>query len=104
MSDISREPLQNDVSVALGLNRAWRVVAADGDGNALIADSLSWELRFDYTTRTDGQPIYVGYAQTGSATDSPVWLIQKFTYDATDFVTRRQVVTDKKWDLRTTSF
>ena len=104
IADTSREPLQNLVAKGLGIYKGWRVVLADGSGNALIADSLRWEVRYDYDTRTDGQPVYIGFAQPGTATSTEAWLIHKFTFDGSNNVTRRQVVTDKAWDNRTTSF
>ena len=104
MSNISREPIQNDVAVAVGSYKAWRIVATDESGNALLVDAISWEIRYDYDTRTDGQPVYVGYAKAGTATATETWLIHKFTYNSDNFVTRRQVATDVAWDDRATSF
>lgn len=104
VEDISLEPIINKVAKDIGAYKGFRMVSADGSGNTLIAESLSWEIRFDYDTRDDGQPVYVGYAPAGTATSSAAWLIHKFTYDVSNFVTRRQVVTDKIYDNRATLF
>jgi len=107
LSDESREPLQNKVATDLGVVKGWRVIAADSSGNALIVDSLSWEMRFDYEARTDGQPVYVGFAPPGTATTTETWLIQKFTFTVVgqnSFVSRRQVAENVAWDSRTSSF
>lgn len=37
----------------------------------------------------DGNAIYVGWAQPGSAEGNPVWLIARFTYTATFFVSKQ---------------
>lgn len=102
-SDTSREPLQNKVAAVVGVAKAWRIVATDSVGNELILDSLNWELRLDYGTRTDGQPIYMGFANPGTATGTATWLIQKFTYNASSFMTRREVAT-ASWDGRVAAF
>jgi len=104
ITDISKEPLQNQVATNLGTKKAWRIVATDPNGNALVIDSIGWEKRFDYDTRTDGQPVYIGYTSPGTATSTANWLIQKFTYNGSDFVTRIEVATSVAWTARTTSF
>ncbi len=48
-------------------------------------------MKVDYDTRTDANPVYVGYAPRGSADEDDGWLLQKLTYDTTDRVTIRQV-------------
>lgn len=57
------------------------------------------QMRCDYTTRTDGQPVYLGYAPKGLASSSTGWLIQKYTYDVSDRATLRQSAYTS-WDLR----
>ena len=104
VTDKSREPLQNEVARTVGSNKVWGTILVDGDGNAVLVDSLSWEIRWDYASRTDGQATYVGYAPSGTATSTEAWLIHKFTFDANGYVTRRQVATDVAWTARTTSF
>src|SRR4030042_3872409 len=58
------------------------------------------EKRLDYDTRTDDNPVYIGFAEYlfTSATDtitptvdSDIWIIQKLTYDGSDRETRIQV-------------
>lgn len=41
-----------------------------------------YETLFDYGTRVDSQPVYIGQAPQGSATSVKVWLINFFEYDA----------------------
>ena len=60
------------------------------------------QMQVDYDTRTDSNPIYVGYGPKGLATSTTGWLLQKFTYDSSNRVTVRQVAYDK-WTLRTTA-
>lgn len=40
------------------------------------------QIQADYDVRTDGNPIYLGYAIAGKATSDDAWMIYKFTYDA----------------------
>jgi len=57
------------------------------------------QMRGDYTGRTDGQPVYIGYAIRGLASSADGWLIQKFTYDVSGFMTLHQISYDI-WDDR----
>lgn len=57
------------------------------------------QLRLDYGTRTDGQPLYQGFAPRGLATSNDGWLLYKFTYDASNNMTLRQIAYNS-WDLR----
>jgi hypothetical protein len=62
------------------------------------------EKRLDYGERTDDNPVYVAFAEipfTDMTNDT--WIIQKFTYDETDRVTRIQVARGT-WDDRSTLF
>lgn len=48
--------------------------------------------QIDYVSRTDGQPIYVGFANRGTSTSSDGWIIQFFSYitiGSSDFVSSR---------------
>ena len=104
MADISREPLQNVISRSLSGTRAWGFVGTDALGNSILLDGLGWEKRFDYSGRTDGQPVYAGYANPETSTSQITWLLLKFTYTrigGTDFVSRIQVATNA-WDERAT--
>lgn len=58
-----------------------------------------YESRLDYVARTDTQPVYIGRALEGTATDVATWVIEKVTYDVTDRPTRKQVLTGA-WDSR----
>ncbi len=105
-TDISKEPLQNKVAANVGVQKAWRMLATDLLGNRLLLDSLSWLIQYDYSTRTDGQPLYMGFAAPGTADATPTWLLHKFTYSkisGTDFVIKRDT-TINSWTLRDSAF
>ena len=58
--------------------------------NFLDSRPLIW--RIDYAGRSDGQPVYQGFANTGTSEDATDWLIYKFTYTADPgSVTQRDV-------------
>jgi hypothetical protein len=57
------------------------------------------QLRADYDVRTDGNPVYLGFAEKGLGISASGWLLQKFTYDASGNVTLRQISYDA-WDDR----
>lgn len=46
--------------------------------------------KYDYDVRTDGQPVYYGHADVDAADANNGWVIWKFTYDASGFVTQVQ--------------
>ena len=58
------------------------------------------QIMSDYVSRTDSQPIYLGYAPKGLATDVDGWILYKFTYDVSDRITVRQTQYSN-WDART---
>lgn len=60
------------------------------------------QMRCDYVGRTDGQPIYIGWAPRGLATSINGWLIHKYTYDVDNQATLRQIAYDK-WDNHATT-
>lgn len=51
---------------------------------------VPYQQKFDYGSRSDGQPEYIGWADPGVATSEAKWQIRKFTYDANGFVTAIQ--------------
>lgn len=57
------------------------------------------QIAADYVARTDGQPIYLGFAVRTAATSDSVWIIYKFTYDASDQMTSRKTAFGI-WDNR----
>lgn len=57
------------------------------------------EVRFDYDTRTDSNPVYVGSAVPGTLTSAATWTVKKFTYDSSSRPTRVQVASGS-WDNR----
>lgn len=38
------------------------------------------QVRLDYTTRSDGQPTYQGFAARGLASNAAGWILYKYTY------------------------
>jgi hypothetical protein len=56
--------------------------------------------KMDYSVRTDGQPVYVGFNNRGSLTSDSNWVIQKLTYNTNGFVTDVDIAIDS-WDNRT---
>lgn len=60
------------------------------------------QMRADYLARTDGNPIYLGYAPKGLASSLGGWLLHKYTYDGSDQCTLRQIAYDS-WDNRATA-
>jgi len=57
------------------------------------------QMRLDYTGTPTGQPLYMGYGARSLASSDDGWIIYKFTYDGSDFVTLRQTAYDS-WDNR----
>lgn len=65
-----------------------------------VRDGISsYETRFDYDVRTDGNPVYIGKAPQGTSTAAITWEVLKFTYDASNRATRIEVLTGA-WDNR----
>jgi hypothetical protein len=60
------------------------------------------QMRCDYQGRTDGQPVYLGFAPRGLTSSEDGWLIQKYTYDVNNQATLRQIAYDS-WDDRATT-
>ena len=63
---------------------------------------LHQAIQLDYAGRTDGQPVYVGWAEPGTATSAAKWRIAKLTYVANQ-VTQVQwangtIAYNFKWD------
>lgn len=49
------------------------------------------QMRCDYGSRTDSQPVYLGFAPKGLADGTKGWLLHYFTYDDSDRVTARTI-------------
>lgn len=56
---------------------------------------------FDYASRTDGNPVYVGLNEMSVATAAASWLVLRFTYDSSGRATDKQVLVGA-WDSRAT--
>ena len=50
------------------------------------------EARLDYSTRLDGNPVYIGKHLNGTSTNSTSWTVQKLSYDTLNRLTRAQVL------------
>lgn len=64
-------------------------------------------MRLDYTGRSDGHPVYHGFAPSGLAEGTDGWLIYKYTYDGSGNMTARDVAgvsSDANWTARATYF
>ena len=72
-----------------------------GDDGKLVAtvQANTQQERFDYDTRTDGQPVYAGFADNGVLESESTWTLQKFTYNGDGFITLKQTATDS-WNNR----
>lgn len=60
--------------------------------------------QFDYTGRTDDNPIYIGYSAQGAADGDSAWIIKKLTYDGSNRCTKIEIVYKKDWTLRANYF
>ena len=62
--------------------------------------------KLDSDTRTDGQPVYHGYAPPGTGTGDAGWAIKKYTYTGSQMITVNwasgTAEFDKTWDSRGT--
>ena len=78
-------------------------VISNTSGALVIAqeDTIS-QMFLDYGSRTDGQPIYIGYGARGLATGEEGWLLYKHTYNSSSFMVSRQIAYDS-WDNRETT-
>lgn len=60
------------------------------------------ETLFDYGARTDGQPVYIATAPTGTSQDAAAWLVTKYTYDGSNRATRGATLSNVVYTLRAT--
>lgn len=62
-------------------------------------------VRYDYDGRADGQVVYAGYAHYKDADeDKENWVIYKYTFNVSDFITHRRVGTGSWTDRATLSY
>lgn len=80
------------------LNGQTRVTAAEAIEHETLLKAKRYteipsnmQMLADYVARTDGQPIYLGFAPRGLAEGTNGWLLQKFTYDGSDQCTSRKI-------------
>lgn len=59
--------------------------------------------RFDYGVRTDGQPVYCGFAKIGASATDIDWILMFFKYDAGGNVTEEYTIRGA-WDSRAALF
>jgi len=55
--------------------------------DAYLRDIPNITQLFDYGTRTDGQPAYLGKANNGTSEATGTWLIHFFEFNASGFIT-----------------
>lgn len=100
--DGNREAIQGGVTTTGGV----RTFLVDDDGrlqtggNGVPPDTVG---RLDYDARIDYQPVYVGWAPSGTATSAAAWEITKLAYDAatpTNRVIAVETLDDQVWDDR----
>lgn len=67
------------------------------------SDGRRVKVLYDYDVRTDSQPVYVGMAKAGAATNAPFWFISKFAYDGSNRIISWLTSNNNvKWDDRAT--
>lgn len=59
---------------------------------------------FDYDGRVDGQPVYLGQAPHGTSESLKRWVLFKYTYNGSGFITKVESVGEGIWSLRTSYF
>lgn len=71
--------------------------------NAFYRDLPNEQKRFDFGVRTDGQPVYRGFARLGVSTSSGPWIMtfSKFNGDGT---TAEEYSLEGIWDNRVALF
>ena len=57
------------------------------------------QTRYDYVSRTDGQPVYIGKAERGQLTSQSCWEISKMSYDESNNIVSTQTASGS-WDDR----
>lgn len=79
-------------SVALATQGAWERAFKAQNNFAEKVETIkpTLQIAMDYDSRTDGQPVYLGYASRSEGTDSGEWLVYKFTYDGNDQLLTRK--------------
>jgi hypothetical protein len=70
-----------------------------------VESSIMLDVVVDYSARTDGQPVYIGYRMPGVAESAVGWLIFKCIYDDSNNFLRKVAAGgenqfDKVWDNR----
>ncbi len=61
------------------------------------------QLRLDYQSRTDGQPVYLGKAPSGVADGDNGWTIYFHEYNGSNQLTSRKLNGKAIWDNRDTT-
>lgn len=71
--------------------------------NAFVRDLPNRVQMYDYGERTDGQPVYWGHAEYGTATDSGGWIIFKYAYNEDSTIAKIES-RGGIWDAKTEYF
>ena len=58
-------------------------------------------IRYDDDSRSDNQPVYIGFAEMGVGESDLKWTLHKFTYDGDNVPTSRKIYIGA-WSKRTT--
>lgn len=64
--------------------------AVDGFTTKIQEFQGNLQMLIDYDGRTDGQPVYVGYAISGKGTSDDSWIVYNFQYDGSNQLTSRK--------------
>lgn len=73
--------------------------AADGFTYKTQEFQGNLQMLIDYDARTDGQPVYIGYAISGKGTSDDAWIIYNFQYNGSNFLTSKKAAYGV-WDDR----
>lgn len=71
--------------------------------NGFYRDLPYWKKLYDYGERTDGQPVYRGYATTDTANEDLAWIIFFSKYNDSGFLTEEYCL-EGAWDNRVALF
>lgn len=76
---------------------AFPIISSTSGSLVMVQQEAIMQQFYDYGTRTDGQPVYMGFAAMGTPTNSGLWLLYKITYitiNGNDYFQSRQIAYD----------
>jgi hypothetical protein len=71
---------------------------------AFYRDLPGERTKFDYGTRTDGNPVYMGHAKLGTPFEAPEWTVTFFKYDTSGNIDEGYCLKGIKWTDRAVLF